>query len=376
MDALPSPSFPAMLHRMYVCELDRQRDSYEHVVTEHLRMSGIYWGLAAMETLGCGDDLDKREIMQFVQACKHTGGGYSGNVGHDPHLLYTLSALQLFAMCDAMRHVEVDATAAYVRGLQRADGSFAGDEWGEVDTRFSYCALQAMAILGRLHELDVPAAVRFIVSCRNFDGGFGAVPGAESHAGQVFCCVGALSIAGGLAEVDADTLGHWLAERQVDSGGLNGRPEKQSDVCYSWWILSSLCILGRTAWIDGPALARFILRCQDTEGGGIADRPGNQADVFHTYFGIAGLSLLDALRALGLAEEGSGRGGSAHTNNADLQGLGDSVHCPIDPIYALPMAVTARMGLPRNTLPLVSPVRPMCAADLVSTASERTGGDS
>tara|TARA_B110001452_G_C15109581_1_gene386781 strand:- start:451 stop:687 length:237 start_codon:yes stop_codon:yes gene_type:complete len=27
-------------------------------------------------------------------------------------------------------------------------------------------------------------------------------------------------------------------------------------------------------------------------GGGIADKPGNEPDVFHTFFGLAGLSLL------------------------------------------------------------------------------------
>ena len=31
---------------------------------------------------------------------------------------------------------------------------------------------------------------------------------------------------------------------------------------------------------------------QDPEMGGIADRPGDMVDVFHTVFGIAGLSLL------------------------------------------------------------------------------------
>ena len=28
---------------------------------------------------------------------------------------------------------------------------------------------------------------------------------------------------------------------------------------------------------------------QDPEGGGIADRPGDMVDVFHTHFGIAGV---------------------------------------------------------------------------------------
>lgn len=31
---------------------------------------------------------------------------------------------------------------------------------------------------------------------------------------------------------------------------------------------------------------------QDLEKGGIADRAGDAVDVFHTHFGIAGLSLL------------------------------------------------------------------------------------
>lgn len=33
-------------------------------------------------------------------------------------------------------------------------------------------------------------------------------------------------------------------------------------------------------------------REQDTEHGGMSDRPGNMVDVFHTCFGVAGLSLL------------------------------------------------------------------------------------
>lgn len=92
--------------------------------------------------------------------------------------------------------------------------------------------------------------------------------------------------------MDRDKLGAWLSERQLPNGGLNGRPEKLEDVCYSWWVVSSLAMIERLHWIDSQALARFILRCQDNESGGIADRPGDMVDVFHTVFGIAGLSLV------------------------------------------------------------------------------------
>ena len=43
-------------------------------------------------------------------------------------------------------------------------------------------------------------------------------------------------------------------------------------------------------------LRKYILHCQDLEedgtGGGFADRPGNETDVFHTFFGLTALSLM------------------------------------------------------------------------------------
>lgn len=140
--------------------------------------------------------------------------------------------------------------------------------------------------------VDVDKAVEHVVACTNFDGGYGVRPGAESHSGQIFTCVAALAIANRLDAIDGQKLGCWLSERQVSGGGLNGRPEKDEDVCYSWWVLSSLEIIQRTHWIDRSALVRFILKSQDPKDGGISDRPGDRVDVWHTCFGVAGLSLL------------------------------------------------------------------------------------
>jgi len=104
--------------------------------------------------------------------------------------------------------------------------------------------------------------------------------------------VAALSIVSSIDKVDKDLLGWWLSERQVKDGGLNGRPEKLADVCYSWWVLSSLAAIDRLDWIDKEALYKWIFLCQDAEDGGISDKPGNMRDVYHTCFGITGLSLL------------------------------------------------------------------------------------
>ncbi|KAJ2998261.1 hypothetical protein HDV02_004681 [Globomyces sp. JEL0801] len=153
-------------------------------------------------------------------------GGFGGHPDHDPHLLFTLSAVQILVTFDALDVLDTQKTVAY--------GSFAGDSYGETDTRFSYCAISCASLLKSLHELDITKAVNF-----------GSVPGAESHAGQM-----------------TEKLGWWLAERQLENGGLNGRPEKLEDVCYSWWVLSSLDMIGKKHWIDEKKLIDFILKSQ------------------------------------------------------------------------------------------------------------------
>ncbi|KAG5228870.1 Rab geranylgeranyl transferase type II beta family protein [Salix suchowensis] len=127
-------------------------------------------------------------------------------------------------------------------GLHNEDGSFSRDEWGEVNIRFSYLAICYLSILH----------LNYIVSCKIVDGGFRCTPGGESHDGQIFYDVGALAITGSLHHVEKDLFGWWLCECQVKSGGLN-------------------------------------------ENGGISDTPEDVVDVFHTYFRVVGLSLLEYL---------------------------------------------------------------------------------
>eukprot|EP01111_Echinosteliopsis_oligospora_P006749 TRINITY_DN21084_c0_g1_i1.p1 TRINITY_DN21084_c0_g1~~TRINITY_DN21084_c0_g1_i1.p1 ORF type:complete len:331 (+),score=74.02 TRINITY_DN21084_c0_g1_i1:54-1046(+) len=303
-------------HREFIIGLDKKKDSFEYWVTEHLRLNGMYWGITAMHLLKTLDQINKTETIDFIVACQQENGGFSGNIGHDAHLLYTLSAVQLLLQFDSLDRINVDKLVDYVKALQQEDGSFVGDEWKEVDTRFSYCALCCLALLGKLDVINKDKAASFIESCKNFDGGFGCIPGAESHAGQVFTCVGALTILGRQDIIDRDLLGWWLSERQVPGGGLNGRPEKKPDVCYSWWVLSSLCMIDRLHWISCEKLKTFIFHCQDSETGGIADRPGDEPDVFHCYFGIGGLSLM---------------------------GYCDLLH--IDPVYALPVPTLLKYNI-------------------------------
>jgi len=106
-------------------------------VTEHLRVSGLYWGLTALTILGREDALPREEVIAFLLQCFHPSGkppgafsrmrpewsnwcprdssglappgGFSGNVHHDPHLLYTLSAVQVLVTYDALDRVDTGA---------------------------------------------------------------------------------------------------------------------------------------------------------------------------------------------------------------------------------------------------------------------------
>ncbi|ORY27870.1 terpenoid cyclases/protein prenyltransferase alpha-alpha toroid [Naematelia encephala] len=318
-----APKLDIDLHVKYIQNLDKKKD-YTYHLTEHLRLNGVYWGLTALWIMGRQDALDREEMIKYVLSCwDEVAGTFGAHPGHDGHILGTLSGIQILIMQDAIDRVDVDRITKFLLARVAPNGSVSGDEFGESDTRFSYIMASALSLLGRLDDLDAlydgkgrDLVVQNIVDSMNFDGAFGTEPGAESHGGQVWVAVGALALLDRLHMVDNELLGWWLSERQLPNGGLNGRPEKLEDVCYSWWDLASLSIIGKIRWINGDKLINFILDAQDLEDGGIADRKGDWVDVFHTVFGVAGLSLLG------------------------YPGLQD-----IDPLYCMPADIIEKRGL-------------------------------
>ena len=46
----------------------------EYAVTEHLRMSGIYWGLTAMHLMSAVHEMKAEEIVEWLVQCQHPSG--------------------------------------------------------------------------------------------------------------------------------------------------------------------------------------------------------------------------------------------------------------------------------------------------------------
>lgn len=78
------------------------------------------------------DEMDKPQLLVWLFSCQHPCGGFGGNEGHDPHMLYTLSAVQILAIFGELDRLDVQRTAAYVAGLQQP---------GACDWWKKYCTL-------------------------------------------------------------------------------------------------------------------------------------------------------------------------------------------------------------------------------------------
>lgn len=93
-------------HVKYIQSLDTRKEEYEYWLTEHLRLNGIYWGLTALHLLRHPDALPRDGTIDFILSCQHDSGGFGAAPGHDAHMLYTVSAVQILALLDAFDELE------------------------------------------------------------------------------------------------------------------------------------------------------------------------------------------------------------------------------------------------------------------------------
>ena len=132
------------LHKTYISKYGDDPDDYEYAMSEFLRMNGLYWGVAVMDLMRSLDTMDRENIVKFVVECQDPDtGGFRPVHDHNPHILNTLSAVQVAIMLDCVDKIDVEGVVKYVQSLQLEDGSFTGDKWGEVDNRWvtSVCCL-------------------------------------------------------------------------------------------------------------------------------------------------------------------------------------------------------------------------------------------
>jgi geranylgeranyl transferase type-2 subunit beta len=102
---VPSIPIPSLRVRRFVLTL-QNKTSFQYFATEHFRLSGVYWGLTALYLMDKLELIDREDVVAWVLSCQHPCGGFGGSERHDPHLLYTLSALQILALYDELDRVD------------------------------------------------------------------------------------------------------------------------------------------------------------------------------------------------------------------------------------------------------------------------------
>jgi geranylgeranyl transferase type-2 subunit beta len=108
-----SQELHAEKHIQYIVSLDKRKDEYEYWLTEHLRLSGIYWGLTALHILGHPEALPQDGLVEFTMSCWNAeSGGFGAAPNHDHHMLYTCSAIQILAMADALAVLDTPVEGA------------------------------------------------------------------------------------------------------------------------------------------------------------------------------------------------------------------------------------------------------------------------
>lgn len=98
----------------YLIPLQRKNE-LDYWLTEHLRLNGVYWGLTALHLLGHPDALPHDKTIDFIFACYNDDGGFGAAPGHDSHMLYTVSAIQILATIDALSELDQGGRGGKIR---------------------------------------------------------------------------------------------------------------------------------------------------------------------------------------------------------------------------------------------------------------------
>lgn len=95
-------------HVAYIRSLDERKEDLEYWLTEHLRVNGLYWGLTALDLMNHKDVLPREDVIQYLLSVQHPNGAFGGHHGHDPHILYTHSAIQILVTLDALDRIDTE----------------------------------------------------------------------------------------------------------------------------------------------------------------------------------------------------------------------------------------------------------------------------
>ncbi|KAK4947708.1 geranylgeranyl transferase type-1 subunit beta [Elasticomyces elasticus] len=110
----------------------------------------------------------------------------------------------------------------------------------------------------------------------------------------------------------------------LDWVGFNGRCNKVADTCYAFWVGAGLTLMNASRVIHPTPVRRYLLEQTAHIVGGFGKLPGDPPDVYHSYLGLAALSLLET--AAQAAHESPREGRDKPVEERELKAL-DACMC-------------------------------------------------
>jgi len=322
------PKFYGRLHASYVRRTVAEyesKDSLEGAMTEHLRLSGLYWSLTAVSILLPSQrDVDvamgvltttttttiaskpnqprNPVLIDFVLDCfDERSGGFGGNVGQDGHLLYTLSAVQILALFDCLGGGD-----EYQGDDDNRDGIHRDD-----DDHYRTRRPRPVRKLSRQRRRRV---VDFVTKLQQPDGSFvGGYDSYDSNGNCIieggvaeidtrfsYCALQTLALLGSLHEVDVDRAVDYLVScRNKMDGGFGCVPGAESHAGQVFCCVGALAIAKSLHRLfddgdddGGSDLLAWWLSERQCDSGGLNGRPEKQADVCYSWWILSALSIL------------------------------------------------------------------------------------
>ncbi|XP_058805453.1 protein farnesyltransferase subunit beta [Phymastichus coffea] len=266
-----------------------------------------YWILHSLHILGARlEDKEYSQIVDFLARCQTSEGGFGGGPGQYPHLAATYAAVNALCIIGTKEAYDVinrNGLYEFLKSVRNPNGSFCLHVDGEVDIRGGYCALIVAKLTNIYTDELFKDTAQYIAKCQTYEGGFSGCPGIEAHGGYAYCALAALTLLGKTDFINVSAFLRWVVNKQMRlEGGFEGRTNKLVDGCYSFWqggvfplinvIIAKETNVMMNHWLfDQAALQEYLLICCQHPYGGFLDKPDTKCDLYHTCYGLSGLSI-------------------------------------------------------------------------------------
>ncbi|KAF4552375.1 Prenyltransferase and squalene oxidase repeat-containing protein 2 [Elsinoe fawcettii] len=226
--------------------------------------SGIRYMLAGSSQPGQErqGDINADKLVECICSAESYDGGISDSPFHEPHAGYTYCGLGALSFLDRLS-ISASTSAKETRGPTTPDSTI---KW--LVSRQT-ATLTEEDSFDTLHdETDTPE------TC---------------HDAHTFVAP---------ARIPTDTGKLSFSTRPTrsfaqDWVGLNGRPNKIADTCYAFWVGGALHLLDAGQLVEEERISKWLLeRTAHPALGGFGKHAGELPDVYHSYLGLAALSLM------------------------------------------------------------------------------------